>query len=109
MMMVHNFNPSPKDDYEVRGNSSQTHSLILRFQKAGVPFQTAVEVRASGWLFCSLDLQVESQFLTLSFINCSSFRGASVMHVMCVCHVCMCLYVSMKLTLEPSSVITYFI
>ena len=44
-----------------------THSLILRFPEAGSPFGTEVEVRASGWFFCFSDLQVEPQFLSLSF------------------------------------------
>lgn len=35
------------------------HSLILRFLEAGSPFWTKVEVRASGYLFCFSDLQVE--------------------------------------------------
>ena len=42
-------------------------SLILRFLEAGSPFQTEVEVRASGWLLCFSGLQVEPQFLSLSF------------------------------------------
>ena len=47
--------------------SSQTNSLILRFLEAGLRFQTEVEVRASVWLFCCFNLQVEPQFPTLSF------------------------------------------
>ena len=58
---------SPREDYKMGGNSSQADNLILRFWKAGVPFQTEVEERASGWLFYFSDLQVEPQFLTLSF------------------------------------------
>ena len=42
-------------------------SLILRFLEAGSPFQKEVEVRASGWLFCFSDLEVEPQFLSLGF------------------------------------------
>ena len=42
-------------------------SLILRFLEAGSPFQIEVEVRASGWLFCFSDLEVEPQFLSLGF------------------------------------------
>ena len=42
-------------------------SLILRFLEAESPFQTEVEVKASGWLLCFLNLQVENQFLSLSF------------------------------------------
>ena len=36
-----------------------THSLILRFLEAGSPLLTEVKVKASGWLFCFSDLQVE--------------------------------------------------
>ena len=43
------------------------HSLILRFLEAGSPFWTEVEARASGWLLCVSDLQVELQFLSLGF------------------------------------------
>ena len=41
--------------------------LILRFLEAESPFWTEVEVRASGWLFCFFDLQVEPQYLSLNF------------------------------------------
>ena len=41
--------------------------LILRFLEAGSPFKTEVKVTARGWLFCFLDLWVESQFLILRF------------------------------------------
>ena len=34
-----------------------------------MPLKTEVEVRASDWLFCFLDLQVEPQLLTRVFIN----------------------------------------
>ena len=42
-------------------------SLILIFLEAGLVFQTEVEVRASGWLLCFLDIQVEPQFQSLCF------------------------------------------
>ena len=43
------------------------YSLILRFLEAGSSFQTEVEVRASGWLFCFSDLQDEPQYLSPGF------------------------------------------
>ena len=49
-----------------------SHSLILRFLEAGLPFQTEVELRASSWcfvLFFSPDFQVEPNFCLWVFIN----------------------------------------
>ena len=63
--MVHAFNPSPREQYKMGEDIS--YSLILRFLEAGLPFRTEVEVRASGWLFCFSDLQIESEFLSLDF------------------------------------------
>ena len=57
-----------------REETALSLSLILRFLKAGSPFWTEVEVRASGCLFCFSDLQVEYQFPSLRFINCASLR-----------------------------------
>ena len=44
-----------------------SHSLILRFLEGESPFWTEVEIRESGWLFYFSDLQVEPQYLSLSF------------------------------------------
>ncbi|CAO2596351.1 hypothetical protein LEMLEM_LOCUS8582 [Lemmus lemmus] len=41
--VVHAFNPSPREDYKMGGDSSHTQS-ILRFLEAGSPFQTEVEI-----------------------------------------------------------------
>ena len=49
------------------GAGEQLSDTQLRFLEEGSPFQTEVKVKASGWLFCFSDLQVEPQFLTLSF------------------------------------------
>ena len=56
------FNPHPSELYKKGGFSSQTHSLILRVLEEELPFQTEVKVKASGWLFCFPDHQVEPQF-----------------------------------------------
>ena len=47
--------------------SVHTHSLLLRFLEAGPPFQTEVEIKVSGWLFCFFDIRVETQYLSLGF------------------------------------------
>ena len=67
MMVVQAFNPSPRENYKMGGNSSLSCSLLLRFQEVELPFQTEVKLRANGLLFYFSDLQVEPQFLTLSF------------------------------------------
>ena len=53
MMVVHAFNPSPREEPKREEDSSQTQSPseIPVGQEVGSPFQTEVEVRASGWLF----------------------------------------------------------
>ena len=40
-----------------------THSFILQFLDAGSTFWTEVEVRATDWMFCFSDLQIESEFI----------------------------------------------
>ena len=47
IQVMHIFNPSPREVYKWEGTALR-HSLILRFLKAKSPFQTEVEVRASG-------------------------------------------------------------
>ena len=61
---MHAFNPNPRKEYKMGGDSSQTQS---HSEIPGWPFQTEVEVRDSGWLFGFSDLQVEPQCLSLGF------------------------------------------
>ena len=63
--VVHTFDPSPRE--EIRQSRTALRYSLLRFQETGSPFQTEVKVRASGWLLCFSDLQVEHQFLIFSF------------------------------------------
>ena len=64
---VYAFNPSPREEYKMGGNNSQTqfHSE----NQAESPFQTEVEIRANGCLLCFSDLRVERQLLSQVFIN----------------------------------------
>ena len=67
MTVVHTFNPRPRKDHKMAGNSSQRTVSFRNPWRQDCHFRTEVEVRASGWLFCLLDFQVEPQFLTLTF------------------------------------------
>ena len=65
IMVVHTFNPIPRVDYKMEKTALSTHASEILGGR--LPFQTEVEVRASGWMLCFSDLQVEPQFLTLGF------------------------------------------
>ena len=62
---MHALNPRTREDYKMGGDSSQAHSDVSWRQDHHS--QTEVEVRASGWLLCFSGLQVEPQYLSLSF------------------------------------------
>ena len=66
VVAVHTSNLSPRGNVKAE-ETALTHSLILRFVEAGLPFWTKVEVRARGWLLCFSEIQVEPQFLSLGF------------------------------------------
>ena len=57
----------PALERNIRGGDS-SHSLILKFLEAGLPFQTEVEVTASDWLLCFSDLQVEPELSVSGFL-----------------------------------------
>ena len=65
--VVHAFNPRTREDYKTGGDSSQAQSHSEVSWRQDRHFRTEVKVRASGWLLCFLGLQVEPQFLSLSF------------------------------------------
>ena len=65
--MVHTFNPRPRENYKMGGDNSQILFLSEVFWKQDHNFWTEVEVRANGWLFYFPNIQVEFQFLSLSF------------------------------------------
>ena len=64
--MVHTFNPSSREKYKTEETSLRL-SLILRMRGGRIAILVKVEARASGQLLCFSDLQVEPQYLSLSF------------------------------------------
>ena len=67
MVVVHTFSPSTREENKMGGDSSHLYRSYLRFLEVECLFWTEVEVRASGYLFCFSDLQVEHQYLSLGF------------------------------------------
>lgn len=71
IQVVHVINPSPKEEYKVGG---------------GRQFSDTGEVRASGWIFYFLDLPIEPQFRSLSFISCAPLPLSCLEIILCYLH-----------------------
>ena len=65
-VVVHALTPSRTEEYKIGGDNSLSVSFC-EFLGAGSSFQIEVELRATDWLFCSSDLQVEPHCLSLGY------------------------------------------